>query len=265
VPAVQSRILDHEQAGDGDPAVVLLPGGLTGWQTWEPFMPILARAHRAVRLQPITNAEGIAGRVGDGTYDAEIERESIDLTLEEAGVDDMHLVGWSNGGRMALDFALAQPERIRTLTLIDPAAWWLVEETDPSARSFDAFAADCAGRELDEDDLERFLVDVGVAGPETDFRSLEAWSMWSSYRQCLSWFDERTLRSARAGIDGFERLDVPTLLIRGRVSAPWLRGVVDVLAAGLPKATVFELDGGHAGLVEHPEDFLAALDAHLSA
>jgi pimeloyl-ACP methyl ester carboxylesterase len=177
----------------------------------------------------------------------------------------MHLVGWSNGGRMALDFALAEAERIRTLTMVEPAAWWLVADTDPSGGDFADFAADCAGRELDEDDLERFLVGVGVAGPETDFRALEAWGLWSSCRQSLSWCDERTLRSVAAGIEGFERLDVPTLLIRGRRTAPWLRGVVDVLAEGMPNATVVELDGGHAGLVEYPEDFLAALIGHIGA
>lgn len=262
LPGVQSRVLEYEVAGSGDPAIVLLPGGLTGWQTWEPFMPVLAKHRRAVRLQPIANAEGTAGRVGDGTYDAGIERESIARTLEQIGVDEMHLVGWSNGGRMALDFALAHEPRIRTLTLVDPAAWWLVEDADPSGRAFAEFVATRANRELSEDDLERFLVDVGVAGPETDFRALEAWDFWSSSRQALTWTD---LSSAAAGIEGFEGLDVPTLLIRGRQTAPWIRSTVDVLASGMPNATVFELDGGHACLVEQPGEFLAALDGHLNS
>jgi pimeloyl-ACP methyl ester carboxylesterase len=58
-------------------------------------------------------------------------------------------------------------------------------------------------------------------------------------------------------------LDVPTLLIRGRDTAPWLRSVVDVMARDLPAATVVELDGGHAGKVEHAEDFISALSGHL--
>ena len=35
--------------------------------------------------------------------------------------------------------------------------------------------------------------------------------------------------------------------------------VATCLAGGLSNATVVELDGGHAGLVEYPDDFLAAL------
>jgi hypothetical protein len=34
-------------------------------------------------VQPIVNAEGIAGRIGDGSYDATIERESLLRTLAE--------------------------------------------------------------------------------------------------------------------------------------------------------------------------------------
>jgi pimeloyl-ACP methyl ester carboxylesterase len=152
---------------------------------------------------------------------------------------------------------------IRTLTLIEPAAWWLVEDLDKSGREFAAFVADCAERELDDNDLERFLIDVGVAGPKTDFRSMEPWNLWSSCRQSLSWYGERTVRTAAAGIEGFESLDVPTMLIRGRRTAPWLRSVVEVMARGLPDAKIVELEGGHAGKVERADEFLSALKAHL--
>lgn len=242
---------------------MLLPGGLTGWDSWLPLMPALATQRRVVRMQPIANAEGMAGRTGDGTYDAVVERESIERTLDASGVEDMHLVGWSNGGRMALDFALAHPGRIRTLTMIEPAAWWLVVDTDESARRFDAFILGCGGRELGAEDVETFLRTAGVGGPDVDFKALPQWDFWLSCRQVLSWCDEKLARSAEAGVEGFERLDVPVLLVCGRSTAPWLRGVVDVLAAGLPDAAVVELDGGHASLLESPEDFVATLAGHV--
>src|ERR1700749_4996213 len=127
---MEARILEHDQTGSGEPPLALLPGGLTGWQSGTPLMPSLPAPRRFVRLQPIVNAEGLAGHPGDPTYDAEVERESIEITLDEAGVADMHLVGWSNGGRIALDFALAHPQRVLTLTLIEPAAYWLVADVE---------------------------------------------------------------------------------------------------------------------------------------
>lgn len=71
------------------------------------------------------------------------------------------------------------------------------------------------------------------------------------------------MRSAAAGIEGFERLDVPTLLIRGRSTAPWLREVTGYLARGLPNSKLVELDGGQVCIVEHPEEFVAELKSHV--
>jgi pimeloyl-ACP methyl ester carboxylesterase len=260
---MEARRLEHDQAGSGEPPLVLVPGGLTGWDGWLPLVPALSERRRVVRVQLIANAEGMAGRIGDPTYDTDLERESLRLTLDSLGIEDMHLVGWSNGGRMALDFALAFPDRIRTLTAIEPPAWWLVDDED--ARSVSEFISSCAGRDCSEDDVRRFLIGVGAASPDTDLSALPQWDFWVSCRQVLSWYGDRAIRSAEAGLDGFERLDVPTLLVRGNATAPWLRGVVDVLSAGLPNATVIDLDGGHASMLESPAAFLAALNEHVES
>jgi len=262
---VEARVLEHVTAGTGWPPLVLLPGGLTGWQSWLPLVPALSVDRAVVRVQPICNAEGLAGHPGDPTYDAEVERKSIGMTLEEAGVSEMHLVGWSNGGRIALDFALAHPERVLTLTLIEPAAYWLVADEDETARSFHEYLTRLAGRELTDEDLREFLVRAGLGSEDTDFASLPQWDFWSSCRQALSWGGEKMTNSAAAGIEGFERLNVPTLVIRGLSTSPWLGGVAGLLAREMPDAKLVELDGGHACILEQPEDFLAALGPHIGS
>lgn len=260
---MEARVLEHDRVGIGEPPIVLLPGGLTGWQSWLPLVPGLSADRSVVRMQLICNAEGLAGRPGDPAYDADVERESIEMTLAEAGVSEMHLVGWSNGGRVALDFALAHPERIITLTLVEPAAYWLVIDRDESARSFHEYLIRLAGRELTDEDLREFLVRAGIGSEDTDFASHPQWDFWSSCRQALSWGGEEMTSSAAAGIEGFERLEVPTLVIRGRSTSPWLHGVAERLVEEMPETKLVELDGGHACLLERPEDFLAALDPHI--
>lgn len=262
---MNARILEYDTTGTNEPPLVLLPGGLTGWQSWLPLVPTLSADRRVVRVQPICNAEGIAGRPGDPTYDAEVERKSIRMTLDEAGVSEMHLVGWSNGGRIALDFALAHPERVLTLTLIEPAAYWLVADEDESARSFHEYLVRLAGRDLTDEDLREFLVRVGLGSKDTDFTSLPQWDFWSTCRQALSWGGEKMTSSAAAGIEGFERLAIPTLVICGRSTAPWLRGVAERLVREMPEAKLAELEGGHACILERPEDFVSALGRHIAA
>ncbi|MGN6256317.1 MAG: alpha/beta fold hydrolase [Solirubrobacterales bacterium] len=260
---MDARVLEYNSIGTGEPPLVLLPGGLTGWQSWLPLVPALSAERRVVRMQLICNAEGLAGRPGDPSYDAEMERESIEMTLEAARVAGMHLVGWSNGGRVALDFALAHPDRVLSLTLIEPPASWLVAEEDETAREFDEYLAGCAGRELSDEDLCEFLVRAGLGPEGTDFAALPQWEFWSSCRQSLSWGGERMTSSAAAGIEGFQQLETPTMVVRGRSTSSWLSAVAGRLAAEMPKAELVELDGGHACILERPEEFVAALSNHI--
>lgn len=261
---MEARILEHDRTGTGEAPLVLLPGGLTGWQSWLSLMPALSADRSVVRVQPICNAEGLAGKPGDPAYDADVERESIEMTLDEAGVAEMHLVGWSNGGRIALDFALAHPQRVLTLTLVEPAAYWLVAVEDETARSFHDYITRLAGRHLTDDDLREFLIRAGLGTGDTDFRSLPQWDFWSSCRQALSWGGEKMTNSAAAGIEGFEGLDVPTLVIRGRSTSPWLSRVAGLLASEMSEASLVELDGGHACILEHPDEFATALARHVN-
>jgi pimeloyl-ACP methyl ester carboxylesterase len=262
---VKPRILQSDRVGAGDPPFVLLPGGLTGWQSWMPLVPALSDSRSVVRLQPIRNAEALAGRPGHPTYTADTERLSIAMTLDELEVDEMHLVGWSNGARMALDFALALPRRVRSLTLVEPGAPWLVADVDESARRFHEYFVDLGGRDVTDRDLCAFLVQAGLGEEGTDFKALPQWELWSAGRQALSWGGEQVISSSAAGIEGYQRLAIPTLVVRGRSTSPWLSKVAALLATEMPMATLVEIDGGHACVLESPEQFLAALTGHVKA
>ena len=54
-------------------------------------------------------------------YGMETEIDGIDRLADEAGFARFHLVGYSAGGASALAYALAHPDRLRSLTLSEPA------------------------------------------------------------------------------------------------------------------------------------------------
>jgi pimeloyl-ACP methyl ester carboxylesterase len=118
---MEPRALSHEISGDGEP-VVLVPGGLTGWVSWIPHTEHLSARWRTIRVQPIHNERGSAGRPGEPVYTAETERESLRMTLDDLGIEAAHFAGWSAGGKALIDFALAHPSRVRTLALVEPAS-----------------------------------------------------------------------------------------------------------------------------------------------
>ncbi len=78
----------------------------------------------------------------------------------------------------------------------------------------------------------------------------------------LSWQGEDLDHPAR-DVDDLGRVSCPTLLVKGTVTADWLKRVVDVLGQRLPEATVKELPGDHACHIQSIDAFLSALDGHV--
>jgi pimeloyl-ACP methyl ester carboxylesterase len=262
---MRPRVLRHDVTGDGEP-LVLVPGGLTGWLSWIPHAERLGATRRVIRVQPIHNELGSAGQPGDLGYTAETERESLRLTLDELGAERADFAGWSGGGRALLEFAIAYPDRVRTLTLVEPAAYWILEELGEEVEEvsrINAFVYALAGTEVSEDDLCEFLRSAGLVQPGEDPRQHPAWERWAPHRMALSWQSERLDRAGRA-VEELEAIRCPVLLVEGTLSTATDRRLVGVLAERLANATVLELEGDHACHIESIDAFLEALDRHLA-
>lgn len=258
------RVLQSEALGEGDP-VILVPGALTGWLSWIPHAERLATSRKAIRVQPIGNELGSAGKVGDPSYSMAIERESFRMTLDALGVERADLAGWSGGGRALIEFALEYPDRVRTLTLVEPAAYWVlyrIGEFEPEPLGSD-FIESLAGRDVSEDDLAQFLAIAGFAEDGTDPRSHPNWDRWVPHRNALSWQFPALADSPRT-IEELHSIVVPTLLVKGTVTTDWEKRVVDALGARLPNATVLELEGDHACHIQSIDDFMVAFEKHIA-
>ncbi len=262
---MEPRPLTHEIKGDGEP-VVLVPGGLTGWVSWMPHAERLSARWRTIRVQPIHNELGSAGRPGDPSYTAETERESLRMTLDALGIETAHFAGWSAGGKALIEFALAYPKRVRSLTLVEPGAYWILEqlgEANPDAERVNAFIHELFGKDVTEDDLAAFLEVAGLASSKEEARSDPYWGRAVSHRMALSWYSEAFDRSQRS-IDELASIRCPVLLVKGSVTTEGEKRVVDVLGERLPKATVLELPGDHASHIQSIDAFLKAFEEHLA-
>jgi pimeloyl-ACP methyl ester carboxylesterase len=263
--AMEPRVLQLDDRGGGD-ALVLVPGGLTGWLSWVPHQERLIDRHRVIRVQPIHNELGSKGIPGDPGYGADVERESLRLTLDALDLQQPHLAGWSGGGVALIEFAIEYPERVRSLTLVEPAAYWILarlgERTDEVETS-DGFFKDLFGREVSEDELATFLEIGGLAEAGADVRSHPSWGRWVEHRTTLSWLGPLLDRPGRS-IDDLARIEAPTLLTKGTASTPLDRRLVDVLGERLPDARVREFQGDHAHHIEQLDAFLDALEVHLA-
>ncbi|HEV2128917.1 MAG TPA: alpha/beta hydrolase, partial [Thermomicrobiales bacterium] len=172
--------------------------------------------------------------------------------------------GWSYGAHVTLAFALEYPERIRTLTLIEPPAVWIMRETGwnpPERARIEAFDRGMTGRELTADDLKAFLVRAGFGPPETDFEALPTWPSWLAHRQALA--INGTIWDYRDTLDRLRELRVPVLAILRTESPDSFKSIVETIVTTAPSATLLELPGNHACHLQNPDRLLFELEAHL--
>jgi pimeloyl-ACP methyl ester carboxylesterase len=259
---MNQKVLLHEVKGQGEP-IVLVPGGLSGWLSWIPHAERLSTERMVVRVQLRSVELAEAGEPFPDDYGILTEREALHATVNELGFDSFDLAGWSYGGFVSLVFALEYPERVRTLTLIEPGAFWIPRETGHASDALARAEADdrsFTGREIAVDDLKDFLVRAGLGEPGDDFESLPQWPVWVRNRQVLSIFG--TLWDYTDSLERLRALDVPVLAVKGTDTAKLVAAVVDDLAANTPHSRLLELPGGHACHIENIDRFLEELTRH---
>ncbi|BDI21986.1 alpha/beta fold hydrolase [Herbiconiux sp. L3-i23] len=113
------RIAFFEFGDPAGPSVVLLHGVGSSASTWAELAPLLDPARHY--LLPDYRGHG-ASDAPDGPYVVDDFVADLDRLLDERGIADADLVGFSIGAVIALAFALAEPERVRSLVLLSSIA-----------------------------------------------------------------------------------------------------------------------------------------------
>jgi len=118
VVVVQQQSLRYLKRGEGPPAAILIHGfggDLNGWL----FNHEDLAAKRTVYAVDLPGHGGSTKQVGNGTLGE--FGATLELFMDAVGLPEAHLVGHSMGGAVALEFALARPQRVRSLVLIASA------------------------------------------------------------------------------------------------------------------------------------------------
>jgi len=140
-----------ETAGEG--AALLLLHGFTGSaSTWRPFLPSWSRRFRVIAVDVLGHGQSDAP-LNPTRYSTECAVSDLAQLLDQLEVRQAHLLGYSMGGRLALSFAMVQPERVRSLILESSSpGLGTAEERAERVRSDEALAA-----RIEREGIERFV------------------------------------------------------------------------------------------------------------
>jgi pimeloyl-ACP methyl ester carboxylesterase len=113
---IQGMRVRYRDEGSGPP-LVLLHGFSSSLDTWDGWQRQIGGKRRVIRLD--LPGFGLTGPASDGNYTAARYVGVVTELLDKLGVERTDIGGNSMGGRTALMFALAHPERVRKLILVD--------------------------------------------------------------------------------------------------------------------------------------------------
>jgi pimeloyl-ACP methyl ester carboxylesterase len=131
--------------------------------------------------QPADGLASLEERPLPVDYSIQTEVAALRRTLGEMRVEDVDIIGLSHGGVIAIVFALENPRRVRTLTLIEPPAFWLPPNhghVTEGAREMQALLSSLRGRSIEEEHVERFRCLLGDCAEGRSPREAPQWPQW---------------------------------------------------------------------------------------
>ena len=174
----------------------------------------------------------------------------------------MDLIGHSLGATVALRIAVAAPEAVRSLTLIEPVLF--AAAPDPANDAVMAELAALVDSDRSDEATRRFLEVWGGLNWSEQTESGRA----RLIRQMRLVVDgNRTLMQDGANIlrdGGLEGIDAPVLIAMGGDSPPVIADIADALAARLPDVGRAKVPGaGHMLPITHPRQVAELIGLNL--
>jgi pimeloyl-ACP methyl ester carboxylesterase len=260
IARINGESLHYEVAGEGAP-LVLIHGWSLNLRMWDRQASELSRRFRVIRYD--RRGFGRSSGNEDITWDA----ADLNALLDHLGATKVHILGMSQGARVALQFARRYPDRVSSLVLHGPPApdgfglpWSGADRT-----RFDEWAT--IARENGLDAFRRAwaahpLMEIPAGHSEARARLTE---LLAAYRG--SRFLSPTPPSGPGGsltMDELPRIVVPTLIVVGDSEVPFLQIVAHALAYYIPTARLAVVSGGgHMVNLIEPDRYNATILAFL--
>ena len=244
--------IHYETRGSG-PALVLIHAGICDLRMWDAQMDAFAQRYRVIRydMRGFGQTAPVASRY--------TRHGDLRALLDHLDVARAHVMGCSMGGMMAIDFALAYPQRINALITVCSSPSGYTGSGDRPPLWGEIVAADEAG------DLEKVCaleVALWVDGLKRTPGQVDA-----QIRQQVYDMNLIALKNEALDMDDVEKLEppavgrlgdigAPTLNIATDLDVPDLLDVADLMATQIPQAQKAIIMGAaHLPNMEKPAQF----------
>jgi len=260
----------RDQGRRDGPAIILLHGANSSLQTWEPLVKRLGGRYRIVTLD--LPGHGLTGGTPDKDYGASGMIAAVDVVAAKLGLDHFALGGNSMGGWVAWRYALAEPNRVDALLLLDAAGMPLRKgEKAPESNVGFRILQYPLGRWLATQITPRALVAQSLRGSVAKQTIVDD-AMIDRYWELLRFPGNREATVLRARMNRepamanrVGEIGVPTLILFGKQDRLINPTAAETFHTRIAGSEVVLLDGiGHLPMEEAPDATAAAISDFLT-
>lgn len=244
----------YESVGDGADAIVFIHGRAGDRRHWDAQFDTFGIDYRVVRYDVRCFGKS-SNAIQDHVYS---DRADLLQLLDALDIDSAHIVGWSMGCGIAVDFVIDTPSRVRSLIAVGP---WVngyqsrSPEFEDLIAQFGSFGA--------------VVEEVGPEGAPDAWSELPFWvntvrdpdagrkfKQIASDQSWVDWTSANEQQMLEPGADRLPEIGVPTLIITAEYDVPALLEVADLLDRRVPNSVKVVMPGtGHCMHMEKPDEF----------
>lgn len=242
----------YEEMGTGKP-LIMIHGGLLDRRMWDDQFSLFAGSYRVIRYD--ARGHGLS-KAPSETYS---HHEDLKKLLDALKVEKAAIMGLSMGGYIAIDFALAYPDRVSALVLVAPGLTGYEFESEPLKKNNELLT-----KAAKANDLKMFVEVFQQAWTDGPSRTPEKVdpAVREKVRQMAAgtlqnWNDEsREKRLEPAAVGRLAEIRVPTLVVVGDLDMPDILEIVGLIEKNVKGARKEVIKGvAHMVSMERPEEF----------
>jgi pimeloyl-ACP methyl ester carboxylesterase len=254
----------------GCPVLLLVHGSNASLHTFEPLIARLGSRYRLISYDH--PGHGLTGPHPRDDYSVRGYFEALEAVLAATGVSSFSLAGNSMGGWVAWRYALAHPEKVNALILLDASGAPPPADAEKSRPYLGArIMRHPIGRRLGQHVTPRSLVEKSLQGATAD-PAFVTDVMTDRYWELLRYPGNRRAAGLRAVAERDahygERLgeiEAPTLILWGAQDSVTPLFLADSFDTRIPDSRKVVFEGvGHLPMEEAPDRTAASIEAFLS-
>ncbi|HEX4097225.1 MAG TPA: alpha/beta hydrolase [Caulobacteraceae bacterium] len=232
----------YETCGSGPTTMVLIHDGVLHSVGWDDVWPTLCKSFRVVRYDRRGYGRSPEAKAPYSPLD------DLQAVLDAAAMKHAVIVGASNGGGLAVDFALAHPAEVDKLVLVGPAVTGI-----PPSKAFMDRQAELAGR-MARLDFMGAIKGSWLFPPGDDADAARLLKLLMANLHDLTHKDPAAPSPPSAGRLG--EIKAPTLVVIGEDDAADNQAQAGVVEYAIPGATrVVVRKAGHLVYMTQPAEF----------